>query len=155
MQQIWPGSTESPKAEIVMSTPMNGETRQSTAADQALTKPPPLAHAADRPVMVVNTDGVVQTPSEKTVAPLFTQHAAANFRSRWDVVQRGFVDSPEQAVRAADELVAQVIKSLSESFSAQRSAFEVAMNQQDRSSTENRRLALQRYGSFLERLLSI
>ena len=43
---------------------------------------------------------------------LFTQEAASDFRSRWDLVQRSFVDDPRAAVRAADELVAQVTQSL-------------------------------------------
>jgi hypothetical protein len=105
--------------------------------------------------MAVNTDGVVKTTPENTLAPLFTQHATTDFRSRWDVIQRGFVDDPQEAVRAGDDLVAQVIKSLSESFSEQRAELEHRMNQTETSSTENRRLALQRYRSFFDRLLSI
>jgi hypothetical protein len=105
--------------------------------------------------MAVNADGVVKTTPEKTLAPLFTQHATTDFRSRWDVIQRGFVDDPQEAVRAGDDLVAQVIKSLSESFSKQRAELEDEMNQTETSSTENRRLAFQRYRSFFDRLLSI
>jgi hypothetical protein len=69
-------------------------------------------------------------------------------------VQRGFVDDPEEAVRAGDELVTQVIKSLSESFSEQRSVLAGDMKT-EKSSTENRRLAFRRYRSFFDRLLSI
>jgi hypothetical protein len=131
---------------------MNGETglsgngKRTTSANT----PSPLSHEADRPVFAVNTDGVIKTTSEKTLTPLFTQHAMTDFRSRWDVIQRGFVDDPEEAVRAGDDLVAQVIKSLSDSFSEQRTELEGETNQ-----TENRRLAFQRYRSFFERLLSI
>jgi hypothetical protein len=105
--------------------------------------------------MTVNTDGVVKTTSQKTLAPLFTQHATTDFRSRWDVIQRSFVDDPEGAVRAGDDLVAQVIKSLSDSFSEQRAKLEGGINPSEESSTESRRLAFQRYRSFFERLLSI
>jgi hypothetical protein len=137
---------------------MNGEPGQTgNAAERTISvsSPPPLAHEADRPVMVVNTDGVVKTTSTKTLAPLFTQHATTDFRSRWDVIQRSFVDDPQEAVRAGDDLVAQVIKSLSDSFSEQRTELEGEINQTEKSSTENRRLAFQRYHSFFERLLSI
>ncbi|MGO9948744.1 MAG: hypothetical protein ACLPWG_18055 [Steroidobacteraceae bacterium] len=136
---------------------MNGEPgKMSTAEPTASTKtPPPLAHEADRPVMMVNTEGVIKTTSEYTLAPLFTEHATTDFRSRWDVIQRGFVDDPEEAVRAGDDLVAQVIKSLSDSFSAQRAELEGETNQTEESSTETRRLVFQRYRSFFERLLSI
>jgi hypothetical protein len=115
----------------------------------------PSLHQAERPVLVVDTSGVIQTTSQKSLAPLFTQDAATDFRSRWDAVQRSFVDDPQEAVRAGDELVAQVIKSLAESFSNQRSALEGELNQTKISSTENSRLALRRYRSFFERLLSI
>jgi hypothetical protein len=140
-----------------MNTPLNGEPRQMINAEKTApaNTPPPLVHEADRPIMAVNTDGVVKMTSEKTLAPLFTQHATTDFRSRWDVIQRGFVDDPQEAVRAGDDLVAQVIKSLSDSFSEQRAELEGGTNQTDKSSTENRRLALQRYRSFFERLLSI
>jgi hypothetical protein len=108
-----------------------------------------------RAVMAVNTAAVIPTTSEKTLAPLFSQNAAADFRSRWDAVQRGFVDDPQEAVRAGDELVAHVIKSLTETFSKQRSALESELSQAENSSTENLRVALQRYRSFFERLLAI
>jgi hypothetical protein len=90
---------------------------------------------------------------ESDLAPLFAEDVATEFRSRWDVVQRGFVDEPRQSVRAGDELVAQVIKSLAETFSGQRAAVEG--ERADQASTENLRLALRRYRSFFERLLSI
>jgi hypothetical protein len=140
-----------------MNTPTNGESRELSTADLPVSAhtPPPIANRADRPVMTVNTDGVVKTIPEKTLAPLFTQHATSDFRSRWDVIQRGFVDDPQEAVRAGDDLVAQVIKSLSDSFSEQHAELEGETNQTEKSSTENRRLAFQRYRSFFERLLSI
>jgi hypothetical protein len=140
-----------------VSAPLNGEPGQLSTAERTASAntPPPLAHEADQPVFAVNTDGVIKTTSEYTLAPLFAQHAMTDFRSRWDVIQRGFVDDPEKAVRAGDDLVAQVIKSLSDSFSEQRAELEGETNQTEQSSTENRRLAFQRYRSFFERLLSI
>jgi hypothetical protein len=90
---------------------------------------------------------------EANLAPLFAEDVASDFRSRWDVVQRGFVDDPKKSVREGDELVAQVIKSLAETFSGQRAALED--DRADQASTENLRLALRRYRSFFERLLSI
>lgn len=89
------------------------------------------------------------------LAELFPEDAAAAFRSRWDAVQIGFVDDPKQAVKQADELVAQVMKSLAESFSRQRSAIEGDVGGGNEASTENLRVALQRYRSFFQRLLSL
>jgi flagellar biosynthesis/type III secretory pathway protein FliH len=84
------------------------------------------------------------------LAPLFDEQIAGDFRSRWSVVQQGFVDDPQKAVREGDELVAQVIKSLAETFAKQRATLEG-----QRDSTEGLRLALRRYRSFFERLLTI
>jgi len=86
MQQILLGSMEYLKAGIIMNTPMTGEPRQLTTPNIALSAdtPPPSARDADMPVFAVNTDGVIRTTSEKTLAPLFTQHAATDFRSRCD-----------------------------------------------------------------------
>jgi hypothetical protein len=93
--------------------------------------------------------------ADKQLAALFLPDAAKEFRSRWDAVQRGFVDDPTQAVQQADELVAQVMKSLAETFSNERAKLESQVDQTDKASTENLRVALRRYRSFFERLLSL
>lgn len=117
----------------------------------------------ERPVLeAVDTSGVTRTqhsasaqPTEPAEAdPLFKQDAAADFRARWDAVQRSFVDDPQQAVRAGDELVTQVIEALNRTFAEQRTEFENDTSPQQ-SSTETLRLALRRYRSFFERLLAI
>ena len=146
---------------------MNGEPREealatedaATAANKRTsTIKQAEIHQADQPVLeAINTGGVTQTTGrdDARLAPLFTQHAARDFRSRWDVVQRSFVDDPREAVRAGDELVAQVIKNLAEAFAIQRSDLEGAGDKAEAPTTENLRLALRRYRSFFERLLSI
>jgi hypothetical protein len=92
---------------------------------------------------------------DKQLAGLFLPDAAKALRTRWDSVQRGFVDDPGQAVRQADELVGQVMKSLAETFSNERATLEGQADQTDKVSTENLRVALRRYRSFFERLLSL
>jgi hypothetical protein len=92
---------------------------------------------------------------QERLAPLFSAEAADDFRSRWDAVQIGFVDDPKQAVRQADELVGQVMHSLSETFANERSSLDAQMSQSDSASTENLRVALQHYRSFFQRLLSL
>ena len=89
-------------------------------------------------------------PQDAERAPLFDAGNAQEFRSRWGIVQQGFVDDPAKAVREGDELVAQVIKSLAETFAQQRERLEGT-----EASTEDLRLALRRYRSFFDRLLSI
>ena len=93
--------------------------------------------------------------SPEPLAALFPTEAAQEFRSRWDAVQIGFVDDPQRAVQQADELVAQVMKSLAESFAQQRSQIEAGVRDSGQASTENQRIALQRYRSFFQRLLTL
>jgi hypothetical protein len=92
---------------------------------------------------------------EKQLAPLFLPDMAKEFRSRWDTVQRGFVDDPRQAVRQRDELASQVMKSLAETLATERAAFEAQPDQTDKASTETLRIALRCHRSFVERLLSL
>ena len=58
-------------------------------------------------------------------------------------------------VSEADELIAQLLHQLAESFAAQRSGLEQQWEKSDSASTEDLRQALRRYRSFCDRLLSI
>ena len=87
--------------------------------------------------------------------PLFPEDVANDFRSKWDRIQTGFVDEPRQAVQQADELVAQAIKRLAESFAQERGRLEGQWDRGDQVSTEDLRVALQTYRSFFHRLLAI
>jgi hypothetical protein len=99
--------------------------------------------------------GQAASPGDEPLAALFLAPVAEDFRRRWDAVQIGFVDDPHQAVRSADELVAQVMKTLAETFAEQRAAIEAGVDPSDHANTENLRVALQRYRSFFQRLLSL
>jgi hypothetical protein len=125
-----------------------------------------LATAADTPAAEQEIDRDIEQPitenqnsagaqQDEQLAPLFSPEVAQDFRSRWDTVQSSFVDDPRQAVRQGDELVAQVMKSLAVTFSNERSKLEGQLDQKDKESTENLRVALRRYRSFFERLLSL
>jgi hypothetical protein len=93
-------------------------------------------------------------PREQTVA-MFPGEETAGFRTRWDAIQTGFVDEPRNAVEQADALVAQVIKRLTETFADERTALEGPWGRGEQVSTEDLRLALQKYRSFFERLLAV
>jgi hypothetical protein len=58
-------------------------------------------------------------------------------------------------VEQADELVASAMKRLAEVFASERSALEGQWDRGDDVSTEDLRIALQRYRAFFDRLLSI
>jgi hypothetical protein len=77
-----------------------------------------------------------------------------DLRGRWGNVQASFVDEPRKAVQEADNLVASVMKRLAEGFAKERSTLEQQWDSGDNVSTEDLRVALQRYRSFFDRLLN-
>lgn len=93
-------------------------------------------------------------PREQTV-PMFPGEETTGYRTRWDGIQTGFVDEPRKAVEEADALVAQMIKRLTETFAGERTALEGQWDRGEQVSTEDLRLALQKYRSFFERLLAV
>jgi hypothetical protein len=88
-------------------------------------------------------------------AALFHDEEATGFRSRWEAIQTGFVDEPRAAVEQADALVAQVATRLTDVFGEERMTLEQQWDRGDDVSTEDLRMALKRYRSFFDRLLSI
>src|SRR5262249_39635989 len=99
--------------------------------------------------------GTLQLKEAEDGNPLFTNEEAQGFRNRWEKTQIGFVDEPRKSVEQADELVAAVIKRLAEVFADERNKLEHEWDKGDSVSTEDLRLALRRYRSFFDRLLSV
>lgn len=87
--------------------------------------------------------------------PLFSPHETEDFRSRWSGVQSGFVDEPRRTVTDADKLVAAVMQKLADGFANERSGLEKQWDSGDEVSTEELRVALQRYRSFFDRVLKL
>ncbi len=88
-------------------------------------------------------------------APLFPNQELDELRNRWNGIQTAFVDEPRKAVEQADSLVASAMKRLAEVFADERDTLEKAWDRGDNVSTEDLRIALQRYRSFFQRLLSV
>ena len=129
--------------------------RNLTTADLVAATKAPNEKRDARSVTTEPAAGSDAHEQEQLVA-LFSRDVAEDFRSRWDAVQIGFVDDPKQAVQKADELVAQVMASLAETFAKERSELEGYVSGTERTaSTENLRVALRRYRSFFQRLLSL
>jgi hypothetical protein len=95
------------------------------------------------------------TQKNNDAAPLFPGNELEGLRARWKEVQIAFVDEPRKAVQQADGLVASAMKRLAEVFAEERSKLEQQWDRGDNVSTEDLRVALQRYRTFFERLLSI
>jgi hypothetical protein len=86
--------------------------------------------------------------------PLLSNEALDDFRQRWDSIQTGFVDEPRRSVEEADSLVAELMQYLAKTFSDERQNLEGQWSRGDDVSTEDLRIALQRYRFFFSRLLS-
>jgi hypothetical protein len=107
--------------------------------------------SADPPL----ADNAARSGEAEALEPLFTPELAETYRLRWTSIQSGFVDDPRQAVRSGDELVAQIMTNLADSFAEERHRVEAQLDSSGEGSTEELRVTLRRYRSFFERLLSL
>ncbi|HZZ64889.1 MAG TPA: hypothetical protein VFE17_05290 [Candidatus Baltobacteraceae bacterium] len=78
----------------------------------------------------------------------------SSLRERWNDVQAGFVDDPRTAVQNAQTLVTEIVTELTETFTRERTNLESQWSGGGDADTEALRIALQRYRSFFNRLLS-
>ncbi|MEV0414301.1 hypothetical protein AB0I68_26715 [Streptomyces sp. NPDC050448] len=86
--------------------------------------------------------------------PLLGAEDAEGYRKTWSDIQGRFVDDPQDAVRSADALVAEVMQALAQTFSSRKQGLEGQWDQGEQVATEELRLALQQYRSFFNRLLN-
>ena len=142
-----------------MNTPRNPEPRRPLRTSDLAAAGTPRTARDEAPE---DADGQRHSPATRQTAPeserlepLFPHDAAERYRTRWAEVQSGFVDDPRRAVVKGDELVAEVMKSLAESFAHERGRLEEELTRTGEASTETLRLGLRRYRSFLERQLSL
>jgi len=117
---------------------------EPAAADPVATEP--TAATATATTDTTGTSGV------DDAAPL--RPDGEGFQSRWEEIQVRFVDEPRGAVEDADALVATVMQRLAEGFAQERERLEAQWGRGEDISTEDLRIALQRYRSFFQRLLS-
>ncbi|HEX9438705.1 MAG TPA: hypothetical protein VF909_03440 [Roseiflexaceae bacterium] len=136
-RELTPGSEIKRMEEDTAELTPESEIKRMEEDAAELTPPQPAEQAAPQPVQLLATD------------------EAQNLRSRWDAIQTGFVDEPRRAVEQADSLVAEVMQRLAQIFADERSKLEGQWSRGDNVSTEDLRVALQRYRSFFDRLLSI
>jgi hypothetical protein len=112
------------------------------------------AEAADRPTREEAPAAPTDREDGASAEPLVDTGQAAEFRGRWESIQTSFVDEPRRAVEQADALVAELMQQLAETFSRERKTLEGQWDRGDDVSTEDLRVALRRYRSFFDRLLS-
>jgi hypothetical protein len=96
-----------------------------------------------------------QSHDRPTDQTLFADGELSDLRSRWTEVQSQFVDDPRDCVQKADGLVSDVVERLTAGFAQARSGLEEQWSRGEQASTEDLRIALQRYRDFFERLLAV
>jgi hypothetical protein len=140
-----------PRAEGGLSTAdLAGRSRD---ADQD--EMPDRAERVDNTSSTAMAGATMASDADGRAAPLFDTGDADGYRSRWTDIQTGFVDDPRHAVEEADGLVAEVMKRLAEVFADERGTLEQQWSRGDSVDTESLRVALRRYRSFFDRLLSV
>lgn len=122
--------------------------RQEQAGEGAESEAPRLSGAPSPAA------GEREPDADRERSPLLPEGEAAEFQSRWEALQTSFVDEPRHAVQEGDTLVAELMQRLANSFAEERQSLENQWDRGDDVSTEDLRIALQRYRSFFDRLLS-
>lgn len=117
---------------------------------------------ADQRVEETNADQRVDETQAKHAAgdpdtphELFPEQEVQRFRVEWQEIQTRFVDDPREAVQGADQLVAEVMRSLASTFTDHKHELEGQWQQGSEVETEDLRRALQRYRSFFNQLLNV
>ncbi len=126
-----------------------------TTADLAKYGIPPKQPDKPQLVKVQDPETLDKAAAVSEPMPLFSESEMGDFRSQWSSIQTGFVDEPRRTVEGADKLVAAVMQRLAEGFANERSGLEKQWDSGGNVSTEDLRIALQRYRSFFDRLLKL
>jgi len=116
---------------------------RSTSPDERDRADPPT-----RPDTPARADQSADRP-----AALISPERAREFQRRWTEMKGDFVEEPRHAVRQANNLVGEVLDELEELFRVQRGELEHGLDDES-ATTEDLRLALGKYRSFFDRLLS-
>ncbi len=149
-------------AEVVY--PLDQEIVQESPVDEAI--PLDAPKVGDIPFTPMGETYTHEAPVDKTIiheatfgtnsgtsAALLKPEESEHFRTRWNEIQGQFVDEPRTAVQQADALVSEVIAQLTQMFASEHSSLEEQWKQGNDVSTEDLRLALQRYRTFFNRLV--
>jgi len=109
--------------------------------------------AVGTPQGAADDDGTPQRAADDA-GPLLPESQGSELHARWEAIQVRFVDDPRNAVEEADALVASTMQQLADGFASAREDLEGQWSRGEDISTEDLRVALQRYRSFFRRLLS-
>ena len=99
--------------------------------------------------------GLADAGAPSSDAALLASDVVENLKAKWSEIQTSFVDEPRRAVQQADGLVTETIQGLAQRFGSERARLEAQWDRGGDVSTEDLRLALQRYREFFSRLLTV
>jgi hypothetical protein len=129
----------------VHETPMGETIDQETSIEETVVHETPMGETITHETPIGTNAGAS--------ASLLNREESENFRTRWNEIQGKFVDEPRSAVEQADELVTEVIELITEMFNNEHRSLEAQWNKGNDVSTEDLRIALQRYRSFFNSLV--
>jgi len=105
----------------------------------------------DEPTFVEAQESVV--PQQENRAHLFEDQDTERLRGQWLEVQARFVDEPRTAVRDADSLLSSMLDELKSHIDEQKRTLDGEWDR-DTKDTEELRVAMQRYRSLFDQILS-
>ncbi len=140
---------------------MNESRNERPPHPSAQEREPNLREPATPPTTPTPTAGPEGAPrwlttaeAEEQAPPLIADTEAQDFRERWERIQAQFVDEPRQAVARADQLLDEVVRRVTDAYARARQDLAQQWNRGEQADTESLRVALRRYRSLFDRLMS-
>jgi hypothetical protein len=130
-------------------------TEEQQEAERISSDAPTEPHLTTAAMVAQTADHPAPAHDGQSVEPLLPGDKTTDYQGRWTEIQGNFVDEPRRAVEQADSLVAEVMQHLAKTFADERQNLESQWGRDGNVSTEDLRIALQRYRSFFTRLLSV
>jgi len=111
--------------------------------------------AVDEAKIVWTEQGTPEEADEGWSEPWLDGEEIDELQSRWNSIQKDFVDAPRTSVEHADVLVAEAMEKIVRVFSEKRATLKELWIDDEDVSTEDLRIVLQHYRSFFNRLLIV
>lgn len=123
--------------------------------EEPLTRPTASVGGREMQHVTEAREPVMPRVETGTGETLFGETDTRGYRARWESIQASFVDEPRRAVEEADALVRDLTGRIADVFTRQRSSLEQQWDRGGDVSTEDLRVALQRYRDYFNRLLTL
>lgn len=135
----------------------SGEPGQMSASQGSLQESSPrIQPNINQPVNPLVDRSLPTTGSADNISSAWLdKNLVDEMRSRWNAIQVQFVDSPCAAVEQGEALVAEIMERLNQILTDQQNSIDRKWLSHDDISTEELRLTLRDYRTFMDRLLKI